>query len=635
MTTPHSILRQYWGYDRFRPLQEEIISSVLEGKDTLALLPTGGGKSICFQVPALMKDGICVVITPLISLMKDQVENLKQRGIPALAVHSGLPWREVEKNLKNALYGNFKFLYLSPERLQTSLFKEYAEALKVNLITVDEAHCISQWGYDFRPAYLKIAGLRELMPSVTMLALTATATVAVRKDIQEKLLFPREHILLKSFARENLSYSVFHEEGKINKVMDILQKVPGSSIVFCRNRRHTQELARLLLAQGISAQFYHAGLTTEERTLRQDSWMNNEIRAIVCTNAFGMGIDKPDVRTVIHYDAPDSLEAYYQEAGRAGRDGKKAYAVLLYQQHELQELEERIELQYPSLKEIKKVFRAIVNYLQVPAGSGEGVYYDFEINDFARTFHINATVAWHAIKILEQEEILLLSDTVFLPSRISFTTNKIILYQFEKDFPDLEPLIKCLLRTYEGIFDNFVPVSEKLISRILKVGESALVSSLLTLQGYGILQYEARKDKPQLSFLQRRVSVGDLQVDMRRVNERKKHYAARVRAMTGYIANRTDCRGTRLLQYLDEQDGAACGICDVCLQARKGEMDIAGFRQLSEKIFGLLQEQPLTMEKLLKQLDPLQEEQVQETLRFLLDEEKIKLTERGELAIGH
>ncbi|MBV9989051.1 MAG: ATP-dependent DNA helicase RecQ, partial [Chitinophagaceae bacterium] len=384
MISPSSILKKYWGYDEFRPLQEDIIESVLAGRDTLALLPTGGGKSICFQVPALIKEGLCLVISPLIALMQDQVDNLLARNIPAAVIHSGLSYFEVKKILQSGTQGDYRFLYLSPERLETKLFKEYLPALSVDLVVVDEAHCISQWGYDFRPPYLRIAALREELPDTTLIALTASATPAVQEDIMQKLLFRQPNIFRQSFERPNISYSVFSVDSKINKLIDILNKVPGSSIVYCGSRKQTKELAQLLGLHSIAADFYHAGLPQELRNSKQQSWIANKTRVIVCTNAFGMGIDKPDVRTVIHFDAPDCLENYYQEAGRAGRDGKKSFAVLLYQHADKEALENLPARRFPPIAEIKKIYQSLADYLQVPVGSGEGQYYDFDLLNFVR-----------------------------------------------------------------------------------------------------------------------------------------------------------------------------------------------------------------------------------------------------------
>ena len=625
MTAPADILHHYWGFKQFRPLQDEIIDQVLQGKDTLALMPTGGGKSLCFQVPALCREGICLVITPLISLMKDQVEHLKKKNIPALAVHSGMHWREVEKAFKNALYGNFKFLYLSPERLQTPLFLDYIEDLNVNLLTVDEAHCISQWGYDFRPAYLHIGELRKYLPDIPVLAITATATRQVREDIQDKLQFREKNVLVKSFFRGNLSYATFREDDKLDKTIRILQKVPGSSIIFCRSRKRTKEIAFYLSQSGLPADFYHAGLDPEERSKRQEAWIRNQTRIIVCTNAFGMGIDKPDVRTVIHYDVPESPEAYYQEAGRAGRDGRRSYAVLLYNDHELSTLSRDIEVHYPTLKKIREVYRALVSYLRVPAGSGEGIYYDFDLLRFVKTFHLNILLVTRVLHILEQEEILSFSESVFLPSRICFTVGKQALYRFEEENPDLEPMIKCLLRTYEGIFDDYVPVNEMQTGRILKISEADVRQQWNKLQRSGILDYQPRKDQPQIYFLQERVVVNRLYLDFRRIHALKEAYTQRIHAIKAYAENTAVCRSKLLLAYFDEQESLPCGICDVCINNRK-KLKGNSRQLMQEKIRDQLLQHSLTVRELLYRYPSTEKELMLLTLREMLDEEQVRVS---------
>lgn len=625
MALPEEILERYWGFKAFRPLQAEVIESVLQGKDTLALMPTGGGKSLCFQVPALCREGICLVITPLISLMKDQVEHLKRKHIPALAVHSGMSWKEVERTFKNALYGNFKLLYLSPERLQTSLFLDYVGDLGVNLITVDEAHCISQWGYDFRPAYLQIGTLREYLPNVPVLAITATATTLVRDDIQEKLGFKRKNVLVKSFFRDNLSYTVFPEQAKLNKTISILNNVPGSSIVFCKSRRRTKEIASYLSQSGLLSDFYHAGLDPEDRNKRQEAWIANQTRIMVCTNAFGMGIDKPDVRTVIHYDIPESPEAYYQEAGRAGRDGRRAYCVLLYNQHELNALEKNIETHYPSIAKIKEVYRAVVSYLQIPAGGGEGIYYDFDLNDFTKTFHLNILLVTHILKILEQEEILTLTDSVFLSSRICFTVAKDELYRFEQNNAALASLAKCLLRTYEGIFNNYTSVSEKQMGHLLKVSEGKVTEQCYLLQQFGIIDYQPRKDKPQIYFLHEREVVEDLHLDMKRIHSRKKAYEGRIHAIKKYAENVEICRSRMLLAYFDEKESLPCGKCDVCLRKRH-RLNLFEKKQIIyEDIKRRLSHRSQGIHELLADYTSLKKESALLVLREMLDEEEVSI----------
>ncbi|HVK96331.1 MAG TPA: ATP-dependent DNA helicase RecQ, partial [Flavisolibacter sp.] len=494
----HHILNKYWGYERFRPQQEEIIESVLAGKDTLALLPTGGGKSICYQVPALAQNGICLVISPLIALMKDQVENLKKRGIGALMIYSGMSRSDIVRTLENARQDYFKFLYVSPERLETNLFHEYLPALNINLIAVDEAHCISQWGYDFRPSYLKISDLRKELPEVPVLAVTASATIDVQIDICEKLNFKEEQIFSESFERKNLSYSVFQVESKINKLLKILQNVPGTAIVYCKTRKRTTEISDLLKMHKIEADHYHAGLSTEERSKRQQAWIDNKLRVIVCTNAFGMGIDKPDVRSVIHMDVPDCLENYYQEAGRCGRDGKKAYAVLLYDPQDLNELSELSTTRYPSFEEIKKVYEALVNYLQIPVHSGDNQSFKFRFSEFVSRFKLNIHQTLYALKALEQDGWIEYNEKNFIPSNLVFTTNKATLYQFYKSHPAYENICTTLLRTYDGIFDFPVFISETFLSKTLSISTSEVFELLKTVNAFGIIKYIPENDEPQI-----------------------------------------------------------------------------------------------------------------------------------------
>lgn len=634
MNTPVAILQQYWGYNQFRPLQEDIVNAILAGQDTLALLPTGGGKSICFQVPAMMKPGLCLVVTPLIALMKDQVANLRKKEITAYSIYSGMQYKEVERILEAARRGGCKFLYVSPERLQSKLFQTYCDGLPVNMIAVDEAHCISQWGYDFRPAYLQVADIRSFFPNAPVLALTASATPRVQTDICDKLLMKDAKVFTKSFARANLSYSVLEETTKIDKVKHILDRVPGCGIVYCRNRKRTKEIASLLELQGISASYYHAGLPQAERAARQEAWINNETSIMVCTNAFGMGIDKPDVRIVVHYDMPDSLEAYYQEAGRAGRNEEKAYAVLLYNEDELAEMQERIALQFPTLEEIREVYQAIVNYLQVPVGSAEGMYFDFDINDFARTFQLNLTITYSAVKLLEQEGVLQLSESVFLPSRAEFVTNKDSLYEFENAYPALEEIIKTLLRTYEGIFDTAVPIYERQIGRIMLMEDDDIAAQLQQLHQYGILKYHPRRDEPQLTFLQERVSSQNLRINMARVEVRKKVYTDRLDAMFAYVRNRDTCRTQQIVQYFGEKEAAPCGVCDTCLKKKAQPIDAAAFKRISDTVISFLKEQPLLFSLLQNKMSDVKRSDLMDVLQFLNEEGLVVRDDAGRLSVA-
>lgn len=629
MTDIHSILRHYWGYDSFRPLQQEIIRSVLEGKDTLALMPTGGGKSLCYQVPGLAKEGLCLVISPLIALMKDQVQNLREKNITAFAIYSGMSRKDVINSLKIAANSNCKFLYVSPERLETSLFKEYLPALDINLIAVDEAHCISQWGYDFRPPYLRIAALREEMQNIPVLALTASATSEVQNDICDKLQFRSGNIFRQSFERANLSYSVFKVDSRINKIIEILKNVPGSGIVYCKSRKRSKEVADLIKMHGISADFYHAGLTQEERNRKQEEWIKNEIRIIVCTNAFGMGIDKPDVRTVIHADAPDCLENYYQEAGRAGRDGTKSYAVLLYSENDIKELESSVRLRFPSIDEIRQAYQSIANFLQIPSNSGEGQYYDFDITDFVKKFKLNSHTVLHALKALEQDGWLSFNEQVFLPSTAQFITGKEYLYQFEKDYPQLEPLIKALLRAYEGIFEYPASISENTLAYLLKNGKDDVKKELLQLHHKGIIEYVPQKDAPQLYFLRNRIKAEDLSIDMQALHERKKKFSARINSMIHYIHQTVLCRSKVIASYFGDDTIKDCGICDNCLTQKSILITRQEFDFINKRIVDSIKSQSIHAKELLQHLKGIKKEKAWKVINFLQTENKIELDKAG------
>ena len=623
------ILKEYWGYDTFRPMQEDIINSVLDGNDTLALLPTGGGKSICFQVPALVKEGFCLVISPLIALMKDQVESLKKKNIPALSIYSGMSFFEVKRTLENAVHGNFKFLYVSPERLETNLFLEYLPGMHINLIAVDEAHCVSQWGYDFRPPYLRIAVLREHLPDTLILALTASATKEVQDDICDKLAFKNDHKRFqKSFERPNLSYSVFSPSSKQNKLIEIFKNVQGSGIVYCKSRKRTKEIAELLKMNNINSDYYHAGLTNTERTTKQESWIKNETRIIACTNAFGMGIDKSNVRTVVHYDVPDALESYYQEAGRAGRDEKKAYAVLLFHQNELDDLEKQSAIRYPPFEEVKNVYKALVNYLQLPSGSGEGIYFDFDINDFVKKFNLNIYTVNYSLKVLEQEEFISYNEQIFLPSTVMFTCNKNHLQEFEKTYPDLEPVIKGLLRSYEGIFDYPSSIYENQLAGFIKKDVAGLKSDLKKLQQFGVIEYHPQKDKPQIQFLRNRISTEDFTINQNNLSKRKIAFEKRLQAMIGYVKTKA-CRSKTIGNYFNDLAIKPCGICDNCINEKSIVVSKTEFENITMIIEKLTEKVPVHSNLLLKNLNTFKKEKVWKVLNYLQAENKISITGDG------
>ena len=594
----------------------------------MALLPTGGGKSICFQVPALMMEGMCMVISPLIALMKDQVENLKRRNIPALAIHSGMSYYEVKQTLQQAAYGDHKFLYLSPERLQTKLFKEFLPALNINLIAVDEAHCISQWGYDFRPPYLKIAELREELPGVPILAVTASATPKVQDDIIEKLQLKNASVFRQSFARDNLSYSAFNVESKINKVIEVLQRVPGSSVVYCRNRRQTQNVAQLLRLQNMSADHYHAGLTQEERSRKQEEWIGNKTRVIVCTNAFGMGIDKPGVRTVIHYDLPDCLENYYQEAGRAGRDGNKAYSVAIYQPQDVDELKLLPSLRFPAIEQIKKVYQSVADYLDIPIGLGEGNYYDFDLLEFSKNFKYDVHLVMNVLKMLEHEGHLTFNENIFLPAQVNFTAPKELLEDFENAHAELEPLLKCLLRTYEGIYDNRVSVNEKQLSKLTHITLEKIKEQLKQLSAFGMIEYLPQKETPQLYFMLNRAPAQYLSIDNAKYLQRKKQYEERVRTLIGYLET-TECRSRFIANYFGELTASECGACDNCLAKRSTEISEAEFKIIETAIYNNIPGNGIAVKEILPLLKGIRKEKIYTVINFLQTEQKLFTNEKG------
>lgn len=631
--TAQEILKQYWGYDAFRPLQEDIINAVLDGKDTLALLPTGGGKSICFQVPALAKEGLCLVVSPLIALMKDQVENLKRKGINALAIYSGMSFIEVKKTLQNAAYGNYKFLYVSPERLETNLFLEYLPAINICLLAIDEAHCVSQWGYDFRPPYLRIAVLREQLPNVPVLALTASATKVVQDDICHKLLFGKNHQRFQlSFERPNLSYSVFNAASKQNKLLEILKNVPGSAIVYCKSRKHTKETADLLKLNSINADFYHAGLTNDDRNKKQENWITNKTRVIVCTNAFGMGIDKPDVKVVVHYDVPDCLENYYQEAGRAGRDGKRAYAVLLYNNNEIENLQNQGNIRFPDKEEIKKVYTALMNHFQVAAGSGEGMNFDFDIATFSSAFKLNILTVTYAIKALEQEDIISFNEIVFKPSTVLVTANRNDITDFEIMHPDLEPVIKGLLRSYEGIFDFPATVYESQLGKFLKKDIDSIKKDLKQLNDYGIITYSPQKEKPQITLLKNRMYADSYTINTTDYINRKKNFESRVEAITAYIFNIINCRSKLLAEYFNSTAND-CGICDNCINQVSVTVSGDEFETISQGILNQVKLKATSVKEILELFKPIKKEKIWKVIKFLQAENKVTVSKEGNLFI--
>ncbi|MFA7357666.1 MAG: ATP-dependent DNA helicase RecQ [Bacteroidales bacterium] len=618
MTTYHDILRQYWGYEDFRELQLEIIESVAQGRDTLGLMPTGGGKSLTFQVPALAMEGICLVITPLIALMRDQVERLKSMDIRAACLHSGMTQQEIQIVLDNCLYGDFKFLYVSPERLGSDIFLQKALNLPVNLLVVDEAHCISQWGYDFRPSYLNIAHVREYFPSVPVLALTATATPEVVDDIQEKLHFATPNVFKVSFERKNLAYVVRETQDKEKALFQILKGVAGTSIVYVRNRAKTKQIAAFLKAEGIEAAHFHAGLDNQTKQERQAAWKNGSCRVIVSTNAFGMGIDKPDVRSVIHMDLPDSLEAYFQEAGRAGRDGKKAYAVLLYHKSDTSLLKKRLSDNFPEKKYILKVYDALGNYYQLAVGSGQGMSFPFNLQDFCSKFRLNMLQAHNALKILELASYLELTDEQDSVSRVYFLNNREDLYHLPNADNKTDRILQVLLRSYTGLFSDFVRIQEEVLASRLQMTREEVYEGLLFLSRQGVIHYIPRKKTPFVFYTQAREEIARLRIGPEVYEERKNRYLERIIAMQAYAAENQLCRSKRLLHYFGQNRVSNCKQCDVCLKKQQEGLRQYEFEDISKDMLKALDNNHPDLEELIDSL-PYEKQKSLKVFRFLCD----------------
>ena len=618
------ILKQYWGYDRFRGIQEDIIDSISKNKDTLGLMPTGGGKSITFQVPALAKEGMCLVITPLIALMKDQVQNLKKRGIKALAIYSGMSRQDIIITLENCIFGNYKFLYISPERLDTEIFRTKLRKMHISMITVDESHCISQWGYDFRPAYLKIAEIRELLPDVPVLALTATATPEVVKDIQARLHFRHKNVFRMSFERNNLAYIVRKTENKTAELLHILRSMPGSAIVYVRNRRRTKEITELLNNEHITADFYHAGLDDATKDIRQHRWQSGESRVMVATNAFGMGIDKPDVRIVIHMDLPDSIEAYFQEAGRAGRDGQKAYAVILYAKSDKTTLHKRIPDTFPEKEYIRDVYEHLQYYYQMAMGDGLDCVREFNIEDFCRKFKYFPVPVDCALRILTQAGYLEYTAEQDSTSRILFTIRRDELYRLREMGEDMDRLIQAVLRSYTGVFTDYTYINEDSLAIRTGLTRRQIYEMLVHLAKLRIVSYIPHKKTPYIIYTRERVEAQRIHISPEVYEHRKARYETRINAMLDYVTNDTVCRSRMLLDYFGERNEHNCGQCDTCISLRsKSKVSEQPDREaLCTKVCGILSRESLTPAGLLKQL-PMDKELLTEILHRLSDEGKI------------
>lgn len=617
------ILTRYWGFSDFRPLQLEIIRSVAEGKDTLGLMPTGGGKSVTFQVFSLSREGICIVVTPLIALMKDQVEKLNAKGIKALMIHSGMSPAEIKIILDNAVWGDYKFLYVSPERLDSENFTERLAKMHVNLVAVDEAHCISQWGYDFRPSYLNIIRIRKILPGVTILALTATATPEVVIDIQEKLGFKQKNVHQISFQRENLSYLVRNVENKNGYLLETLQKVKGSGIVYVRSRKATHEIAAELVKNKISADFYHAGLTTSVRSEKQDAWINGKKRVIVATNAFGMGIDKPDVRFVIHFAPPESLEAYFQEAGRAGRDGKKSAAVLLYNNADKTKLKKQVTVAFPDVVQIKKIYNSLCNFLQIAEGFGKGRTFGFQLQEFAQAYKFQQAMVYNSLKFLQMEGYLEFTEEVDNPSRVYFTVNRDDLYKYQIANAAMDGFIKLLLRSYTGLFTGFVHINEELLAKRSGISRDQIYQYLKHLRQSKIIEYVPQNNTPYIYFNKERIPIDRLKISKENYGARKVEFQKRIEAVIDYATSTTTCRSRILLSYFGEKDASACGTCDVCKSLEQLELTNYEFERVSAEVKRLL-ENPCTYEKLLLELEG-DQHKMRRIIKWLLDNERIIL----------
>lgn len=626
-----SVLKRYWGYPSFRPLQEDIVDAVMDGRDTLALLPTGGGKSICFQVPAMAMEGICLVITPLIALMKDQVAHLVEKGIPAAAIYSGMHPDELELAYNQAAYGRLKFLYVSPERLQTDAFIEALKMMKVCLLAVDESHCISQWGYDFRPPYLKIADIRPYISKTPVLALTATATAKVVDDIQLRLGFKQRNVFQSSFERKNVTYNVIHEADKYGVMLRKLQAMQsGSAIVYVRNRKRTQVIADWLNSVGMPATFYHAGLDAKTRDQRQDLWMKGKVKVIAATNAFGMGIDKPDVRLVIHLDLPDSIEAYFQEAGRAGRDLQPAEAFLLVSDADVKKLHENLQQSFPPLERIRLIYTALGNYYQIPIGAGKNMSYPMVMNDFAQRYNFSVVEVYHTLKLLEKEGILVLSDSFDEPSKVMVKASRDDLYGFQVNNPQFGTLVKFMLRSFPGLLTDFVKINEEIAAQKTGLPLDQVIKQLKKLDEYHFLSYVPRITQPQILFLSEFVDSRHFNLSKESYYDRKKDAEERVKAVEDFVNNDDECRSVQLLRYFNEKTRKTCGRCDVCQKHHSGR-HAAEYEQIQDELKNLLMENEMNVREVLRSCSDHNEEAVLESIRYLVDVGELSLAKDGSL----
>ena len=624
MTDFHAVLKQYWGYDSFRALQEDIISSVYEGNDTLGLMPTGGGKSLTFQVPAMLMEGTCIVVTPLIALMKDQVDNLKQRGIKAVAVHSGMNRQEIIVALENCIFGDYKFLYVSPERLSTELFLTKLQYMKVSMLVIDESHCISQWGYDFRPSYLRIADLRQYLPEIPVLALTATATPEVVDDIQARLNFKQKNVFSKSFTRKNIAYVIRQTEDKIPEIINILKKVSGTGLVYVRSRKYTKDIAEELVNQGINADFFHAGINPDEKIAKQNKWKSGECRIMVCTNAFGMGIDKPDVRVVIHYELPSSLEEYFQEAGRAGRDEQKAYAVALYSEKDGEKLKKRVEDEFPPRELIKDVYEKLAFYYQIGINSGFQITHNFNLEHFCSVFKFSFSQAHQALKLLDLSGYIEYLEETERQSRLIFTINRDEMYKYSSFNETVENLIRVLLRSYTGLFSEYVYIKEDLLASRTGLSHHQVYDILKMLSSQQIINYIPAQATPTITYTQSREDRKYLNIPQTIYEDRKNRLESRIGSVINYASTDRICRSRLLLKYFGEKKSEDCGHCDVCLALKKEKLNGTDFDKVSVKVLDLLKSGALSTEKLAEAIE-FDEKMVIEVIRYLSDNKKVSL----------
>jgi ATP-dependent DNA helicase RecQ len=625
-TSIHEILKTYWGHSAFRPLQEDIIQSILSGNDTVALLPTGGGKSICYQVPALAKDGIVLVISPLIALMKDQVEQLRRRGIIATAIHSGMRKSEIDIALDNCIYGSTKLLYVSPERLKSDLFKERVQKMNIICIAIDEAHCISEWGHDFRPAYREIVSIRTLLPQVPMIALTATANEMVLNDIMDQLALQNPNVFTQSFTRQNLSYSCLYEENKEKRLVSMLQKIPGICIVYANTRARVVRIAEFLNRQRIPTEFYHGGLDHKQRSIKQDAFMKNAVRVMVATNAFGMGVDKPDVRLVVHMDVPDSLEGYFQEAGRAGRDGNKAFAVLLHTQKDEEELFIKVQAAHPSADIIRRMYQSLANYYQLAVGSGFMESYAFDIEEFSKKYSLNKLEVFYSLKRMEQHGIIQLTEAFYNPPKLRVIVNHEQLYDARLRMPKYDDFIKQILRIFGGeVYNTYREFSFSSLAKSILTPESEIRSKLTFLAQQGIIEYIDASDKPQLTFLLPRQDAPKLQLDLQWLEDRKDHDLESVENIIGFL-HTEECRAKYVLEYFGEYNSESCGICDRCIRHTRIKEYYANTSMVVQQT---LQTKNIPIEDLEKEFVGLDKNIVLEIIRTLMDVGSVKIDDTG------